>query len=123
MLLVITCQPVLGGIACGMEIINGNDGDMSNMACCTQGKSPTGSIVAQVCCETLCGESTSGSEFDFTPQALTLSSPIINYRIADFYSLNSHSDSAFSAFFRSREDNILSQNPPDLFLSYSTFLI
>jgi hypothetical protein len=134
--LVITGQALAGGIVCGVDALGKslnsmdemacpmqNQGDCKEMACCAQGKSPTGSVVAMVCCEVICGESTGGAQFNFTPQTLSLAPPIISYRAAEFDSLSSDTDPAFSVFLRSAENDLLSHDPPDLFLINSTFLI
>lgn len=134
MVLIIASQALAGGISCGIDLLNKSvdstnetacpmqsGGDCDDMACCTQGKSPTGSAAAKVCCDVICGESTGGSQFDFTPQTLSFAPPIVRYRTIEFDSLNT--DSAFSVFFRSSENDLLSQHSPDLFLKNSTFLI
>ncbi len=134
--LVFTGQALAGGIVCGIDArghgLNSADemacpmqseGDCEEMACCAQGKSPTGSVVAMVCCEVICGESTGGAQFNFTPQTLALAPPIVNYRPVGFDSLSSDTDSALSVFLRSAENDLLSHDPPDLFLVNSTFLI
>src|SRR5215470_1272442 len=136
MVLVIACQALAGGIACGIDVLgkslkSGDEmacpmqsqGDCEDMACCAQGKSPTGSVVAMVCCEIFCGESTGGAQFNFTPQTVSLAPPIISYRAVEFDSLGSDTDSAFSVFLRSADNDLLSHSPPDLFLANSTFLI
>ena len=136
MVLIITGQALAGGIACGLDAFNNGfggktemacpmqeQGDCESMACCAQGKSPTGSVVAMICCEVVCGESTSGSQFNFTPQTLAFAPPILRYRAVEFDSLSSDNDSAFSVFLRSAENDLLSNDPPDLFLVNSTFLI
>lgn len=135
-ILVIAGQAMAGGIACGIETLSKglnnademacpmqSQGDCKEMACCAQGKSPTGSVVATVCCEVFCGESTGGSQFDFTPQTLAFAPPVLSYRTIIFVSLNSDTDSAFSVFLRSTENSLLSHDPPDLFLVNSIFLI
>jgi len=134
--LIITGQALAGGIACGIDTFNnglGSNAEMAcpmqepdgcgSMACCAQGKSPTGSIVAMICCEVVCGESTGGSQFNFTPHTLAFAPPILRYRAVEFDSLSSDNDSAFSVFLRSAENDLLSHDPPDLFLVNSTFLI
>ena len=136
MVLIITSQALAGGIACGLDAINNSlggktemaspmqgQGECESMACCAQGKSPTGSVVAMICCEVVCGESTGGAQFNFTPQTLAFAPPILRYRAVGFDSLSSDTDSAFSVFLRSAENNLLSHDPPDLFLVNSTFLI
>src|SRR5262249_41447402 len=106
-------------MACSMQ----SQSDCEEMACCAQGKSPTGSVVAMVCCEVICGESTGGAQFNFTPQTLSLAPPVISYRAAELDSLSSDTGSAFSVFLRSAENDLLSYDPIDLFLLNSTFLI
>jgi hypothetical protein len=114
MVLVITSQTLVGGIACGLDAFNNclggktemdcpmqGQSDCEAMACWARGKSPTGSIVTMICCEVVCGESTSGSQFDFTPHTLVFAPPILNYRAAEFDSSGSDTDSAFSVFLRS----------------------
>jgi hypothetical protein len=136
MVLVIAGQALAGGIACGIDAFDNGlssetemtcpmqgQGDCEEMACCARGKSPTGSVVAMICCEVVCGESTSGAQFNFTPQTLALAPPILSYRAVEFDSLSSDTDSAFSVFLRSAENHLLSHDPPDLFLANSTFLI
>src|SRR4030095_10135888 len=136
MVLIFSSQALARGIACGINALsrvlnNGNemacpmqgDGDCKDMACCMQGKSPTGSVVAMVCCEVICGESTGGSQFNFTPQTLTFAPPVLRYRAVGSDSLSSDPDSAFSVFLRSAETDLLTHDPPDLFLVNSTFLI
>ncbi len=136
MVLMIASQALAGGIACGLDALSNCLGDKTEMACpmhgqddceamacCARGKSPTGSVVAKICCEVVCGESTSGSQFNFTPQTLAFAPPVLSYRAVEFQSLNSDTDSAFSVFLRSAENGLLSHDPPDLFLVNSTFLI
>jgi hypothetical protein len=136
MVLVLSGQALAGGIACGVDALSNNLGGKTEMscpmqgqdgceamACCTQGKSPTGSIVAMICCEVVCGEPTSGSQFNFTPQTLVFARPILSYRAIEFDLFGFDIDSAFSVFLRSAESDLLSHDPPDLFLVNSTFLI
>ncbi len=136
MVLVITSQALAGGIACGVDAFSKGLGgktemdcpmqgqsDCESMACCARGKSPTGSVAAMICCEVVCGESTGGAQFDFTPQTLAIAPPILSYRAVEFDSISSDTDSAFSVFLRSAENHLLSHDPPDLFLINSIFLI
>lgn len=134
--LVITGQALAGGIAFGIDALsNGFDsasetscpmqaeGEGEEMACCALGKSPTGSVAAMVCCEVVCGESTGGAHFNFTPLLLAIAPPVVTDRASTFQSLNSESASAFSVFLKSADNALLAQAPPDLFLTNSTFLI
>ncbi len=136
MVLVITSQALAGGIACGLDAFNNGlggktemtcpmqgQGGCESMACCARGKSPTGSVVAMICCEVVCGESAGGAQFNFTPQTLAFAPPVLSYRAVEFDSLTSDTDSAFSVFLRSAENDLLSHDPPDLFLVNSIFLI
>jgi hypothetical protein len=136
MILIISSQALASGIVCGINALSKalseenemacpmqGEGDCKDMACCLQGKSPAGSIVAMICCEVVCGESTGGAQFDFTPQTLAQAPPIVSYRSVDFDSLSSDTDSSFSVFLRSAENDLLFHDPPDLFLINSTFLI
>ena len=136
LVLIIASQAMAGGIACGIDALSKaisdedemacamqGDGDCKDMACCMQGKSPTGSVVAMVCCEVICGESTGGSQFNFIPQTRAFAPPVLRYRAVEFDSHSSDTNSAFSVFLRSAENDLLFHDPPDLFLINSTFLI
>lgn len=136
MVLLIAGQALAGGIVCGIDALsNGSDsasemscpmqgeGECDEMACCALGKSPTGSVAAMVCCELICGESTGGAHFNFTPLLLAIAPPVVTHRASTFQSLNSESASAFSVFLKSADNALLAQDPPDLFLTNSTFLI
>jgi hypothetical protein len=136
MVLLFAGQALAGGIACGMEVIsNGfsrtdeascsmqDMGDCDQMACCLQGKSPTGSVVAMICCEVKCGESTGGAQFIFAPQTPVLARPVITLRLVSVESLSEVADSNATASFKSAENDLLHHNPPDLFLCKATFLI
>jgi hypothetical protein len=93
-----------------------------DMACCLLGKSPTGSILAMACCEIKCGESTSGALFDFTPQTVAIAPSFTAIRIVS-RGASSEAESAAAVSVKSAESNLLHHDPPDLFLSNSTFLI
>ena len=126
MVLLFAGQALAGGIACGIEAIsNGfdNTSKCDDMACCALGKSPTGSMVAMICCEIKCGESTSGAQFNFTPQTLTFASPVVIIRVVSLVPLREVEAATASLSIRAAEHNLLHHDPPDLFLSHSTFLI
>lgn len=135
-LLAFAGQALAGGIVCSVDAIaNGLNqideavcsmqgmGECDNMACCTQGKSPTGSIVAMICCEVKCGESTGGAKFNFTPQSLVPATLIVTIRLVSLDALGEVKASAAAVSVRSAGDRLLHHNSPDLFLSNSTFLI
>lgn len=136
MILLFAGQALAGGIACGIDALSNGfnstgeaacsmqkTGECEDMACCLLGKSPTGSVVAMACCEIKCGESTGGAQFDFTPQTLTLAPPLVTVRLVSLDTLSEVEASAAAIFFRSVETGLLHHDPPDLFLSNSTFLI
>jgi hypothetical protein len=129
-------QAMAGGIMCGVEAIS-NGLNQSNesseaacpmeksgecdMACCRQGKSPTGSIVAMVCCEVKCGESTGGAQFNFTPLTIALALPVIAIRLVSLDSLSEAEASLSAVSLRSVENDFLHHDPPDLFLQTPPF--
>ena len=136
MILLFAGQALAGGIMCGIDTLsNGfdNTSEMScpiqgesecdEMACCAQGQSPTGSVVAMICCEVKCGESTGGAQFNFTPQTLTLAPPVLIIRVVSLVPLNETAASRSSLSIRSAENHLLHHHPPDLFLCNSSFLI
>jgi hypothetical protein len=136
MVLLFAGQALAGGIVCSIDALsNGFDstsemscpmqgeGDCENMACCAQGKSPTGAVVAMACCEIKCGESTSGALFNFTPQTLAIAPSPTVIRIVSLDALSEAESSAAAVSIRSAENNLLHHDPPDLFVSHSSFLI
>lgn len=136
MVLLLAGQALAGGVACTIDAIsNGLDdtgetfcsmqsaGDRDDMACCLLGTSPTGSVVAMACCEIKCGESTSGALFDFTPQKPAVAPSFTAIRIVSLDASSEAESSTDTVSVKSAENNLLHQDPPDLFLSNSTFLI
>ncbi|MEP7274486.1 MAG: hypothetical protein ABI882_23550 [Acidobacteriota bacterium] len=134
MVLLLAGPALAGGIACSIDGISLNEtsrpacsmqmtGDDEGMACCLLGQSPTGSMMAMICCEVKCGESTNGAQFDFAPVTLLLTPPVISLRPFSLVSLGPVELSTTSIFIRSTENSLLRHDPPDLFLSNSTFLI
>jgi hypothetical protein len=94
-----------------------------NMACCMQGKSPTGSIVAMVCCEVKCGESTGGAQFNFTPPTIAPAPPVVAIRLVSLDALSEAEASVAAVSLRSAENNFLRHESPLIFLENSAFLI
>ena len=136
MVLLFAGQALAGGIACSIDALSNGfnsageaacsmrkTGECDEMACCLQGKSPTGAVVAMVCCEIRCGESTGGAQFNFTPLTLAPVPTLVTVRIVSLDTLSEVEASAAAISFRSVETNLLHHDPPDLFLSNSTFLI
>ena len=117
-ILLLAGPALAGGIVCGLDAI-GNSRD--EMTCCLAGTSPTGSVLAMVCCEVKCGKSTGGSQFQYTQQALGLVRSVVTIR---HISLDVPGEvEATDVSVRSAERNLLHHDPPSLFLSNSTFLI
>jgi hypothetical protein len=136
MVLLFAGQAMAGGIVCSLDAINNGlspnneaacpmEGttDCDEMACCALGTSPTGSMAAMICCETVCGESTSGAQFNFTPQTITLAPPVVAIRVISLVSLDETATSTASVSMRSAENHRLHYHPPAIFLSHSAFLI
>ena len=136
MALLFVGQALAGGVVCSIDALsNGFDNtsemscpmqgesDCDEMACCALGTTPTGSMAAMICCEVKCGESTSGAQFNFTPQTLTLAPPVVMIRVVSLVPLREVEASIISIPIKSAENNLLHHNPPDLFLSQSAFLI
>jgi hypothetical protein len=136
MVLLFAGQAMAGGIVCGLDAINNglnhtdeaassmqSTGECNEMACCAQGKSPTGAAVAMVCCEVKCGESTGGAQFNFAPLTLALAPPVVAIRFVSLDPLSEIEASVTAISIKSAANNLLHHDPPDLFLSKSTFLI
>jgi hypothetical protein len=130
-----------GGIMCGVEAVSDGlkqtsldqsdevicpmekSGYCDDMACCAQGKSPTGSIVVMICCEVKCGESSDGAQFDFAPPNIAPSPPVVAIRLVSSDTLSEAAASVTAVCLRSAENNFLCHDPPSLFLQNSAFLI
>jgi len=136
MVLLFAGQALAGGIACGADAISDvfNDtdevsctmqgtGEGGEMACCMQGKSPTGAMVAMICCQVKCGESTGGALFNFAPLVLALAPSFISIRLVPLDTLSGAEASATAVSLRSVENNFLHRDPTNIFLENSAFLI
>ncbi len=135
MVLLFAGQALAGGLVCGVEAISNSLNHSSedacpmeksgecDMACCLQGKSPTGSIVAMICCEVKCGESTGGAQFNFTPLTLAPAPPVVAIRLISLDALGEAEASLAAISIRSAENDFLHQEPPLIFLQNSAFLI
>ncbi len=118
--LVFASQTLAGGFAC--------DGDGSDsaaeMACCKLAKSNAGATMAMLCCQTACGEPTSGTP---GPQSETPShgQQVPAPAVADLPTTSFHlllaAVSPLSK--RSADALLLRLDPPALYLHNSTFLI
>ena len=135
MALLFAGQAMAGGIVCGVEAISNGlnqsgeeicpmeKSGACDMACCMQGKSPTGSIVAIICCEVKCGESTGGAQFNFVPLTVAPAPPVVAIRLVSLDALSEAEASVAAVSLRSAENNLLRHEPPSIFLQNSAFLI
>lgn len=136
MVLLFAGQSLAGGIVCGVDAISSgfsrsdeaaypmqSTGGCDEMACCAQGQAPTGSVVAMVCCEVVCGEPTGGAQFNFAPPALAPAPPVVTIRLVSLDALGEVEASNAVLSARSAESSLLHHHLPDLFLSHSAFLI
>jgi hypothetical protein len=134
MILLFAGQALAGGVVCGVDAIsksvNHTDeaacpmqsmGECDEMACCEQGKSPTGALTAMICCEVKCGESTGGAQFDFAPQMFVPAPHAVSVRAILLDAMGEAEIAVVS--LRSASYKLLHHDPPDLYLSNSTFLI
>lgn len=134
LILLFAGQALAGGSVCGVGAIS-KDFDHADeascpmqgaarcdeMACCAQGKSPTGAMAAMICCEAPCGESTGGAQFNFTPQRLIPAPRVISVRAVILDAMGGAETAVVS--IKSAAYKLLHHDPPDFYLSNSTFLI
>jgi hypothetical protein len=134
MILLFAGKAMAGGIVCGAGAIsNGfshtdeaacpmqSAARCDEMACCAQGKSPTGALTAMICCEVKCGESTGGAQFDFASQTPVPAPRIVSVRVVLLDATGEAETAVVS--IKSAAYKFLHHDPPDLYLSNSTFLI
>ena len=134
LILLFAGQALAGGIVPGVDAISksfnhANEAacpmqgasECDEMACCAQGKSPTGALAAMICCEVKCGESTGGAQFDFAPQTLIHAPRVISVRAVLLDAMGEAEAAVVS--IKSAAYKLLHHDPPDLYLSNSTFLI
>jgi len=107
-----------GGYAC---TASGERGSGEEMACCKQAQSPSGSSVAKLCCETVCGESTGGTPITPSGAVPQPQAPALHVEVPNIASVNLLPAVDLSA--RSANYSLLYHSPPDLYLHNSVFLI
>jgi hypothetical protein len=126
-------KALAGGVMCGAGAIcksfdreaaclmqDMSEGD--EMACCAQGKSPTGAMAAmKCCCGAPYGESTGDAQLDFAPQPLIPAPRIVRVRPSLLDAMG-EAETAVIAI-KSAAYKLLHHDPPDFYLSNSTFLI
>ena len=113
-------QTLAGGFACDGDA----DKSMGEMACCAQAQSANASPVAMLCCQTVCGEPTSGMpgpQSETPGQSPQVTPPLVAVEpIPTFDALL-----AVVALSSKRAPDILLEqpDPPALYLHNSAFLI
>ncbi len=140
LILLIVGQALAGGSVCGVDAIGKsfNQTDEAacpmqgaarydEVACCAQGESPTGAMAAMICCKVKCcceapyGESTGDPQFNFAPQTLIPEPRIVRVRPSLLDALGEAETAVVS--IKSAAYKLLHHDPPDLYISKSTFLI
>lgn len=123
-------QTLAGGFAC----LKGGGNSAAETACCEQAKSAAGSPVAAMCCQTVCGEPTSGTpgpQSDQPFQGMQIPSPVftaqliasINSLFAELFPVAKGSTEPLIVKRSSADALILKLHPPAVYLNNSTFLI
>jgi hypothetical protein len=105
MILLFAGQALAGGIVCGIDAISNRFSQVDEAACSMQ------------------DESTGGSQLGFAPQILILAPPVVTLRLVSLDALGQIEASDSLVSVRSADNSLLHHEPPDLFLSNSTFLI
>ncbi len=122
-------------LAAGFECEKGGMGDSAaEMSCCRKAKSASSSPVAMLCCQTVCGEPTSGTpgpQSDQGHQGMQVPAPVftaeilasINSLLAELFPVSKGSTEPLIVERRSADALILQLHPPAVYLNNSTFLI
>lgn len=118
--LAFTSQTLAGGFNCDSD----DRSSASEMACCAQAKSASASPVAVMCCQTVCGEPTSGTpgpQSETPTGAKQVPSPsVVDIPVATFKLLLA----VAAPVSKDRADALLLElDPPALYLHNSVFLI
>jgi hypothetical protein len=96
-----------------------SEGD--EMDCCAQEQSPAVGLAGMHCCEIRCGEAPESAEFDFAAQNLIPAPRFIFVRTISLDAIGEAETAVVS--IKSTAYKLLHRDPPDLYLSNSTFLI
>jgi hypothetical protein len=96
-----------------------SEGD--EMDCCAQEQSPASGMAGMLCCEVKCGEAPESAEFDFAAQTLIPAPRILSVREVLLDAMGEAETAAVS--IKSADYKLLHHDPPDLYISNSTFLI
>lgn len=130
MVLAFAGQILADGFACEM----GDDHSAAEMSCCKKAKSADSSPVAMLCCQTVCGEPTSGTlgpQSEQGSQGMQVPAPLftvqlltsINTLLAELFPVSKGSTEPLIVKKRAADAIILQHNPPSVYLNNSTFLI
>jgi len=129
--LLLTGNALAGGVMCGASAVcksfnhadeaacfAQNMGEGDETACCGQGKSQG---CGMLCCEVKCGEPADSAEFDFAAQTLIPTPRVIIVRTVLLDAMGEAEIAVVS--IKSAAYKQLHHDPPDLYLTNSTFLI
>ena len=117
-ILTFASQVLAGAIACTKDDQN----TPAEMACCAQAKSATASPAAVICCQTACGEPTSGTPGTESENTVRPRVPVSTLALYPVVTLRHVLPIPVRVF--SRPDALfLKHDPPALYLHNSSFLI
>jgi len=117
-ILTFASQVFAGAVAC----TKGDHNSPAEMACCAQAKMATASPAAVICCQTACGEPTSGNagtQSENTVRPPVPVSTVAIYPVVMF----THVLPIVAHVFNRRNGLDLKHDPPALYLHNSSFLI
>lgn len=106
----------------------------AEMSCCRKAKSADSSPVAMICCQTVCGEPTSGTpgpQSDSGSHRAQITAPVftgqiiasINTLLTELFPVAERSTRSLIVEKRSADALILQLHPPAVYLNNSAFLI
>jgi hypothetical protein len=132
--LLFASKALAGGAMCGVGAICKSFNNPYEAAClmqsmregdemdgCAHEKSPAGALAGMLCCEVKCGEATDSAEFDFATQTLIPAPRILSIRTILLIAMGEAETAVVS--IKSADYKLLHHDPPDLYISNSTFLI
>src|SRR5215475_5408830 len=96
-------------------------GEGDERECCARAKSPAGARAGMRCYEVKCCEAADSAEFDFATQALIPAPRIFSVRTILLDAMGEAETAVVS--IKSADYKLLHHDPPDLYISNSTFLI
>ena len=117
-ILTFASQVLAGAVAC----TKGDHNTPAEMACCAQAKTATASPAAVICCQTVCGEPTSGNAGTQSENTVRPRVPVSTVALHPVVTF-SHVLPIAAHVFNRRNALDLKYDPPALYLHNSSFLI